>query len=62
MKAYIYDSEQEAERIARTMDRMGLECSVVGSAVLALSGDYKLLVESVMAPEPTVVADVVEVA
>jgi hypothetical protein len=58
MKAQIFDTVAEAEKVARTMTKLGLEAQVVGSVVVAPAGDFELLHESTMAPKPVLVAAV----
>jgi hypothetical protein len=58
MEAHIYYTNAEAERVARTMDKMGLDWRVVGSAVIGTRGDFKLLMEQTTAPDPVLIAEV----
>jgi hypothetical protein len=57
-RAYIYNDTQTAEKVTRTMERMGLEPQRIGSVVIAHSGDFELLIETTMAPEPAMIAEV----
>ena len=60
--AYVYDSEQDAERVAATIEwHLGLECSRVGSAVMATAETFSYLATTV-APEPTLICNVERVA